>query len=106
MSLPSWAWRSERCTPISMPAIRTAWREACSRVHVAELAQRDQRGDLAHPVLGHQRPAAGLSARERSQIPLDLGELCVEQVDDLKRDLDPLARVDGQLETGEELAAG
>jgi hypothetical protein len=42
---------------------------------VSELAERDERGDLAHPVLGHQRPAAGLMTRERAQVPLELAEL-------------------------------
>ena len=53
---------------------------------VPELAQGDQGGDLAHPVLGHQRLAAGLAAGERAQIPLELAELDLEQVDDLQRD--------------------
>ena len=44
---------------------------------------------------GHQRLAAGLVARERAQVPLELGQLSVEQVDDLKRERDPLLRVDG-----------
>ena len=51
---------------------------------VPELAERDERGDLAHPVLGHQRLAAGLAAGERAQVPLELGELRVEQVDYLQ----------------------
>jgi hypothetical protein len=32
--------------------------------------------------LGHERLAAGLVARERAQVPLELGQLRVEQVDD------------------------
>jgi len=50
---------------------------------VAELAQRDQRGDLAHPVLGHQRLAAGLAARKRTEVSLDRGDLDLEQIDHL-----------------------
>jgi hypothetical protein len=73
---------------------------------VPELAQRHQRGDLAHAVLGHQRLAAGLAACERAQVTLELGELSVEQIDDLKRGRDPLLGVDGQLQAGEEPAAG
>ena len=45
-------------------------------------------------------------ARERPQIQLELAQLRVEQVNDLERGIDPLERVDGQLEGGEELAAG
>ena len=73
---------------------------------VPELAQCDQRGDFAHAVLGHQRLAAGLAASERSQVPLELGELSVEQVDDLERGRDPLARVGREFQVGEEPAAG
>jgi len=72
---------------------------------VPELAQGDQSGDLAHPVLGHERLATGLAARERAQVPLNRGDLNLEQIDDLQRHADPLPRVDGQLQAGEEPAA-
>ena len=65
--------------------------------------QGHQRGDLAHPVLGHQRLATGLAARERAQITLDRGKLDLEQVDHLQRHTDSLTRVDRELQTGEEL---
>ena len=59
--------------------------------------QGDQRGELAHPVLAHQRPAAGLVASERAQVALDARRAGSRAVDDLQRHGDPLARVDGQL---------
>ena len=61
---------------------------------VPELAQCHQRRDLAHSVLGHQRLAAGLAARERAQITLDRRKLDLEQVDHLQCDADPLVRVE------------
>ena len=73
---------------------------------VAELDECDQRGELADPVLAHQRAAAVLVAGERPQVTLDPSELDLEHVDDLQRDPDSLCRVGRQLERGQELAAG
>ena len=75
-------------------------------LHVAELTQRDQRGQLAHPVETHQRLAAGLAARQCAQLALQRGDLGVDRVDHRERDLDSFARVVGQLQAVEEHAAG
>jgi hypothetical protein len=40
---------------------------------VAELAERDQRGQLAHPIQPHQRLAAGLATGELAQLALEWG---------------------------------
>jgi hypothetical protein len=50
-------------------------------LHIAELTQRDQRGQLAHAVQTHQRLAAGLAARELAQLALERGDLRVDRVD-------------------------
>jgi hypothetical protein len=50
-----------------MPVILTALRDADRRPDVAELAERDERGQLAHSVESHQRATASLSARELAQ---------------------------------------
>ena len=89
---------------MSMPARRTALREADRRV-VAELAERDQRGQLAHPVDAHQRPATGLAAGQPAQLALQRGDLRLDGVDHRQRDLDPLAGVLGDLDARQELAA-
>ena len=71
---------------------------------VAELAERDQRGQLAHPVEAHQRLAAGLAARELAQLALQRSDLRLDRVDHRQRDLDPFARVGGNVERIEERA--
>ena len=45
-------------------------------------------------------------AGEYAQVALDRGQLDLEHVDDLQRDPESLGRVDGQIQGGEELAAG
>jgi hypothetical protein len=48
---------------------------------VPELGEAGQRDQLADAVLGHERLAAGLVAREPTQRALDLSDLTLERVD-------------------------
>jgi hypothetical protein len=72
---------------------------------VAELAERDQRGQLAHPIEAHQRSTAGLATRELAQLALQRRDLGVDSVDHRQRDLDPLTRVLGQRDPLQERSA-
>ena len=72
---------------------------------VAELTERDQRGQLAHPIEAHQCAAAGLAAGELAQLALERSDLGVDRVDHRQRDLDPLARVGRQRQALQERAA-
>ena len=85
---------------MSMPAIRTALRDADMRVTSPSSTERDQRGQLAHPVEAHQRLAAGLAARELAQLALQRSDLALDRVDHRQRDLDPFARVGGKIQSG------
>jgi hypothetical protein len=65
---------------------------------VCELAECDQRGQFAHSLKTHQRPAAGLAARELTQLTLKRRDLGVDRVDHRQRDFDRFARVISKLE--------
>jgi len=62
-------------------------------------------GQLADPEGALERPAARLAAGELTQRLRERGELVVERVVHGERDLDPLARRGGQIESGKELAS-
>src|SRR4051794_39419810 len=89
---------------MSMPAIRTALREADRRVTSPSSQSVTSAGQLAHAVEAHQRLAAGLAAGEPAQLALQRGDLRVDRVDHPERDMDPLARVRRQRQAVEELA--
>ena len=67
--LPSWAWPTDRCTPMSRPVLPTAWRSACIRV----TSQARTRGQVGGPspywIISARRPADGA---ERAEVTLDL----------------------------------
>lgn len=90
---------------MSMPAMRTALREADSRCTSPSSQRVTSEVQLAHPVESHQRPAARLAACELTQLTLERRHLGVDRVDHRQRDLDPLARVDRELEALQERSA-
>jgi len=55
---------------------------------VAELGQDRDRGDLADAVVGLKRPAAGLAAGQRPQLPIERSKLLVDGVDHRQGDVD------------------
>jgi hypothetical protein len=71
---------------------------------VPELGEDRDRGQLADPVVRHQRLAPGLAARIRAQLPIQRRDLRLERVDHRERDRDLLARGGAQRLRGEPLA--
>src|SRR5579862_3184823 len=65
---------------------------------IAELAQDRDRGQLADPVVAHQRLAARLEARVGAQLTLDRLQLTPDLVDHPQRDVDLQPRRLGQLQ--------